>query len=118
MKRCSIILKDDFNNVLVVQRKVKRGEPKVWSLVSKNMKSREDEEKCINRAVKEELKSIVFDLDLYLENENNIVYEGTLKERIETHKDIVSSKWVKINDLNSMEFIEEDKVILRKYFTN
>ena len=60
---CSLIIKDDFNNIFIIRRKTKRSQPKLWYIVGKKIKGRETEEKCIARAVKDDLKSIVFNLE-------------------------------------------------------
>ncbi len=109
---CSIIIKDDFNNVLIVQRKVKKNEPKKWDIFSRNIRGKESPEKCINRAIKEDLKTIIFDLEPFKEyvideeNQNKIlVYTGCIKERIILHADIVMSKWINLKDVESYDFV-------------
>ena len=37
---CSIIIKDDFNNVFIVQRKTKKNEPKLWYSVGKKVRGK------------------------------------------------------------------------------
>lgn len=113
---CSIIIKDDFNNVLIVQRKVKKNEPKKWDIFSRNIRGKESPEKCINRAIKEDLKTIIFDLEPFKEyvideeNENNIlVYTGCIKERIILHADIIMSKWINLKDIESYDFVSGAK---------
>lgn len=113
---CSIIIKDDFNNVLIVQRKVKKNEPKKWDIFSRNIRGKESPEKCINRAIKEDLKTIIFDLEPFNEyvideeNENNIlVYTGCIKERIILHADIIMSKWINLKDIESYDFVSGAK---------
>ena len=60
---CSVIIKDDFNNIFIVRRKTKRNEPKLWYIVGKKIRWKETEEKCIARAIKDDLKSIIFNLE-------------------------------------------------------
>ena len=109
---CSIIIKDDFNNVLVVQRKVKKNEPKKWDIFSRNIRGKESPEKCINRAIKEDLKTIIFDLTLFKEyviddetGNITLVYTGSVKERVTLHADIIMSKWINLKDIESYDFV-------------
>ena len=60
---CTLIIRDDFKNVLILQKKVKKGEVDSFSLLTQKLRGRESEEKCVNRAVKDSLKSIIFDLE-------------------------------------------------------
>lgn len=119
--RCSLIIKDDFNNVLIIQRKVKRGQPKLWSILIRDIKGKETVEKCLEKIAKDDLKGIIFNLshvkDSHInECDVNSVYTGIIKETIVLHKDITSSKWINDRVLNDYDFIEEDKQILINYF--
>ena len=79
---CSIIIKDDFNNVFIAQRRTKKNEPKLWYVIGRKVRGKETEEKCISRAIKEDLKSIIFNLEQVAEilneelNEICAVYKG------------------------------------------
>ena len=46
--RCSILIVDDFNNVLVAERGKGKGAIKTWGLFGKEIKGKEDEEKGNN----------------------------------------------------------------------
>ena len=48
---CTLIIRDDFKNVLILQKKVKKGEVDSFSLLTQKLRGRESEEKCVNRAV-------------------------------------------------------------------
>lgn len=119
---CSVIIKDDFNNIFIVKRKTKKSEPKYWYTVGKKIKGRESEEKCIARAIKDDLKSIVFNLRKIGEVENNVLegitslYVGELKEKIVLGNDIEEGKWIKVDDIDQYEFEENEykKVLLFK----
>ncbi|WP_242863109.1 hypothetical protein [Clostridium botulinum] len=37
---CVLILKDDFNNILVLKKKVKRGQQEIWSLLNTPLKGK------------------------------------------------------------------------------
>lgn len=118
---CSLIIKDDFNNVLIIQRKVKRGQPKVWSLLNRDIKGKETIEKCLEKIAKEDLKGIVFNLTPFKDfvinqDESNSSYTGSIKESIVLHKDITSSKWINERSLEQYEFKETDKNILLEFF--
>lgn len=111
---CSIIIKDDFNNIFIIKRKTKKSEPKYWYTVGRKIKGKESEEKCIARAIKDDLKSIVFNLvklgDVEGKEINEItsVYTGELKEKIVLGKDVEEGKWIKIDDINNYEFEEQE----------
>ena len=46
---CSLIIRDDFNNVLLLKKKVKRGQIEKWSLLTQKKRSKEEHEKTIHR---------------------------------------------------------------------
>lgn len=117
---CKVIIRDDFKNVLVVQKRAKKGEKSndKWSLVSKSAKGRESQEKCVHRAVKEDLKTILFDLEkvkeVNIEENLLIVYSGTIKERIGCNENIEKLQWINKNSLENLEIEEIDKNILKE----
>lgn len=120
---CSLIIKDDFNNVLLVKKKVKRGQIEEWSLLNQKIRGKEDGEKCIHRGVKDVLKSIVFELEPqkeYITNEiigeSVMVYSGKLKEKITLDKNYKETKWINKNDIDSYIMNELEKNILNDYF--
>lgn len=117
----SLIIKDDFNNVLIIQRKVKKGQPKLWSILNRNIKGKETIEKCLEKIAKDDLKGVVFNLTPFKDisiNENEVksVYIGMIKESIILHKDISNSKWINKRLLEEYDFIENDKDILLDFF--
>ncbi|MGG7143514.1 NUDIX domain-containing protein [Clostridium nigeriense] len=119
---CSIIIKDDFNNIFIVRKKTKRNQPQLWYIVGRKIRGREIEEKCISRAVKDDLKSIVFNLlrvGEYIldENSNEVcaVYEGALKEKVVYGSDIVEGRWISINELDNFDFAEGEKEKILMY---
>lgn len=116
---CSIIIKDDFNNIFLVRRKTKKNQPILWYTVGKKLKGRETEEKCIARAVKDDLKSIAFNIEKIGETivsselgEVSSVYVGELKEKVVYGNDIVEGKWVGLEDLKNYDLAdgEEEKI--------
>ena len=113
---CSVIIKDDFNNIFIVRRKTKRNEPKLWYIVGKKIRGKETEEKCIARAIKDDLKSIIFNLEKLGEikisaekDELCAVYLGQLKEKIVYGNDIVEGKWVSAKELENYDLAEYEK---------
>ena len=91
--KSSIIIYDDFKNVLIVQKgKSKKFEPKVWTILNKDITEKQDPEKYITKSVGKDLKCNIFDLlpfKVYEEGENkNIVFSGKLKEQIVCSADI------------------------------
>ena len=119
--RCSIIIYDDFGNVLIAERG-KRNE-RTWGLFSKEMKGKETEEKCISKAVDKDIKCTVFDLkpfkEYVVEDEKKLkVFTGSVKEYITCHKSINNIKWISKRNIEDYVFNDEDKMILNDYFQN
>lgn len=111
---CSVIIKDDFNNIFLVMKKTKKNEPKLWYNVGRKIKGRESEEKCVTRAIKDDLKSIVFNVErlgevINISNEVCAVLKGELKEKIVLGKDIVEGKWVSISDIDKFNLAPDEK---------
>ena len=117
--RCSIIIYDDFGNVLIAERG-KRNE-RTWGMFGKEMKGKETEEKCISKAVDKDIKCTVFDLkpfkEYVLEDEKKLkVFTGSVKEYITCHKSINNIKWISKGNIEDYIFSDEDKMILNDYF--
>ena len=117
--KCSIIIYDDFGNVLIAERG-KRNE-KTWGIFGKDIKGKETEEKCISKAVDKDIKCTIFDLKPFkeynLEDENKLkVFTGSVKEYITCHKSISNIKWIAKKDINDYILNDEDKMILNDYF--
>ena len=68
---CTLLIKDDFNNVLVLNKKVKREKNKLASLLSGKSREKKSDEKCIDRTVKDVLKSIPFETKFVGEYESD-----------------------------------------------
>lgn len=117
--RCSILIVDDFDNVLIAERGKGKGTIKTWGLFGKEIKGKEDEERCITKAVDKDIKCNVFDLKIfkdYYENDSLRVFVGTVKEYITCHKSINQVRWIGKNDLDKYNLNEEDYNILNEYF--
>ena len=119
--KCSIVIYDDFNNVLILQRgKAKKGEMPVWSLFEKEVKGKATLEKTITKAVDKDIKCTIFDLENFKEydfdEEKLVVFKGMIKERVTLHKTIADSKWVKLSDLNKYNFNNIDRKIIEDFF--
>ncbi len=57
IKFCSIIIKDDFNNILISKKEKEKKQMSTYGMFLKEkIKGRETPEKCANRAIKEDLK--------------------------------------------------------------
>lgn len=117
---CTLLIKDDFNNILLLSKKVKRGEKQYWSLLSQKVRGKESEEKCIERAVKDVLKSIPFETkfvkEYNFEDEVIKVYSAILRERVVLHKNYKEFKWISKSDIDNLELQELDKNIINEYF--
>ena len=124
--KCSIIIYDDFNNVLIAQRgKVKKNCSVIWSIFGKDMKGKESEEKCITKALEKDLKCNIFDLEVFKEytlNEENgeslKAYTGKVKEYLTCHKDINKIMWISEKNLDKFEFSQLEKEILVDFFNS
>ena len=120
---CTLIIKDDFNNVLVLKKKAKKGQEEKWSLLTQKFRGKENDEKCLNRAMKDILKSIIFNLEEFKEysiNQENgesiKVYLGDLKERFILDKSYNEAKWINKNELEKYNLEELDKNILKDFY--
>ena len=117
--RCSIIIYDDFGNVLIAERG-KRNE-RTWGMFGKEIRGKETEEKCISKAVDKDIKCTIFDLNPFkeydLEDEKKLkVFTGSVKEYITCHKSINNIKWISKGNIEDYIFNDEDKMILNDYF--
>ena len=79
--RCSIIIYDDFDNVLIAERGKKN--ERTWGIFGKEIKGKETDEKCINKAIDKDLKCTIFDLKPFKDYtlENNDILES-LQEQL------------------------------------
>lgn len=119
--KCSVVIYDDFNNVLIAERGKGKGVEKVWGLFGKEMKGKETLEKCICKAVDKDIKCTIFELEQYkeysLDDDQMLqVFKGTIKEYITTHKSINMVKWINKHDLENYNMNELDKSILVDFF--
>ena len=121
VKSCSVIVKDDFNNILITKIKGKKSEKNLWYIFNRNIRGRETPEKCANRIIKEDLKTIIFDLkeicDFKVNEEENLrIFSGTLKEKITCGTNITSLKWVNKNELSNYTFAEGELEKINAFF--
>lgn len=122
--KCSIIICDDFNAVLIANRgKGKNNLQKLWSIFGKDIKGKETTEQCINKAVDKDLKCTLFDTNPFKEyiinedsGDTSLVYTGKVKEYLTPHKDIHCIRWITERELDKYEFSGGEKEILLEYF--
>jgi len=96
VSKCSIIICDDFNGVLIAARgKSKKGLPKVWSIFGKDIKGKETTEQCITKAIEKDLKCTIFDVAPFKE----YVYDE--------FKRIANNNNVKIYDLSAKKYLDK-----------
>ncbi|MBZ0311173.1 hypothetical protein K7185_01705 [Clostridium butyricum] len=119
---CTLIIKDDFENILILKKKVKKGQIGKWSLLSQNLRGKESDEKCLNKASNKILKTIIFDLEPYKEfvldsdsDEGIRVYKGEIKGRFVLDKSYDDAQWVNKNKLSEYEFEDIDKLIIENF---
>lgn len=120
---CSLIIKDDFHNVLILKKKVKRGEIESWSILTSKIRGKENHDKCITRGAKDILKSVIFDVEPFREyvidgdnDESIMVYTGRIKEKAILDKSYKECKWIGKRNLEDYNFLELDKKILDDFF--
>lgn len=117
--KCSVIIKDDFNNVLIIA-KGKKNDPIKWQLIGRESKGKETKEKCINNCVKEVLNTLLFDLEevseFKIENQNVNLFKGKLKEYMNLGKNVKEIEWVNENSFENYDFLNGEKELLIKYF--
>lgn len=117
---CTLIVKDDFNNVLVLKKKVKKGQEEAFSLINNKIKGKEVTEKCVERAVKNSIKCVVFDLqplkEFIVDNETkekHIIYVGNIKERPMLDKSYVDFKWISKRQIDDHKLEDFEIEILK-----
>lgn len=122
LSKCAIVIVDDYKNVLLVSRgKSKFGQDKMFELICKDLKGKEDGEKCINKGVDKDLKCTIFDLEKFspysIDEENELlVYTGKIREMPITHKTINEIKWINRNKVDEVIMSDLDKKILKDFF--
>ena len=120
--KCSIVICDDFNAVLIAARGKKKLQ-KVWSIFGKDIKGKETSEQCVSKAIDKDLNCTIFDMmpfkEYVLDKQNgdiSVVYTGKIKHYINTHKDINGVKWITESELGMYDFAEGEKEILIDFF--
>lgn len=120
---CSLIIKDDFRNVLILNKKVKRGEVETWSLLSQKLKGKESHDKCITRGAKDILKSVIFDVEPVGEykmdsdeDECVMVYTGRIREKAILDKSYKECKWIGYRNIEGLNMAPHEKQILLDFF--
>ena len=109
-----LVVMDDFKNVLLLKLKTKRGQEEKWSLISRKLKGKEDCEKCIEKALKTSIKTLIFDLNKVKEvaindEENYMLYVGNMLDK--AYSDY---KWINKNTLSEYNVEEFEKNILEE----
>ena len=117
---CSIIIKDDFNNILIIKKEQKKNFG-LWKCVGRLKKGRENNEKCIANSVKEELNTLIFDLkevkEFKINEEDSImIYEGKIKDYMNFGKKVMDMKWISEKEIENYEFLDGQKEMLLEYF--
>ena len=117
---CSIILKDDFNNILIIKKEQKKNFG-LWKCVGRLKKGRENNEKCIINSVKEELNTLIFDLkevkEFKINDEDSImIYEGKIKDYMNLGKKVMDMRWISKSDIENYELLDWQKEMLLEYF--
>ena len=120
---CSLIIKDDFHNVLILKKKVKRWEIENWSILTSKIRGKESHDKCITRGAKDILKSVIFDVEPFKEyiideenDESVMVYTGRIKEKAILDKNYKECKWIGKRNLEDYNFLSLDKDVLNDFF--
>lgn len=121
--KSTIVIYDDFKNILIAERGKGKNTPKQWGLFGKELKGKETAERAIIKAVDKDIKCTIFDLKEFKQielqegaEEATQVYVGTVREYITTHKSINSVKWIGQKDIENYNFSEEDMKIIKEFF--
>lgn len=116
---CTLVIKDDFNNVLVLKKKVKKGEAQQFCLINNKIRGKETTEKCINRGIKDTIKCIVFDMEpvkeIVVDKDNghkHLLYVGNIKEKPVLEKGYTDFTWISKRQLDSYNLQDFEKDIL------
>lgn len=117
---CSIIFKDDFDNILIIKKEQKKNFG-LWKCVGRLKKGRENNEKCIINSVKEELNTLIFDLKEVKEFKINdkdsiMIYEGKIKDYMNLGKKVMDMRWISKSDIENYELLDWQKEMLLEYF--
>jgi len=120
--KCFIIIRDDFNAVLIAARGKKKTQ-KLWSIFGREIKGKETSEQCASKAIDKDLNCIIFDMMPFKEyvldkdsQDISLVYTGKVKHYINSHKDINQIKWITERELDSYDFNSDEKEILIDFF--
>lgn len=122
--KCSIIIFDDFNNILLCQRgKGKNPKNLVWSTFGNPLTGRQTTEKCITKTIDKDLKCNIFNLQPFKEystenpDEIHLVYTGNIKEQMTYNKDIVRTKWFSLVEIEQEDILPEHKDFILEFFS-
>ncbi|GCD09869.1 hypothetical protein [Clostridium tagluense] len=122
--KCSIIICDDFNGVLIAARGKKKLQ-KIWSIFGKDIKGKETSEQCVTKTIDKDLNCTIFDLAPFKEyvldkdsGDTLLVYTGKVKHYINKHKDINQIKWITERELDMYDFASGEKEILIDLFND
>lgn len=110
--KSSIVIRDDFNNILIIQKKVKKNEPKLWDFLQCEVKGKATPDAAITKEAYKMLKVTIFDINLVKEESEEYIYSGIIREGVVAHTNLSEVKWVKKADLENFNFSEEAKSVL------
>jgi hypothetical protein len=119
-----IVIYDDYNNVLVIKRgKGGNNSSGAWSILGRDLKGKENEEKCITKLVDKDLGCTIFNLAPFKEytideasDDSLLVYTGIIRERVTCHKTIKQVMWINEAKLDAYTFSPNEKKILTDFF--
>ena len=116
---CTLIVKDDFNNVLILKKKTKRGAVETYSLIHNKIRGKETTEKCVTRGVKDSIKCLVFDLQPLKEividtekDESHLLYVGNIKEKPMLDKGYSDCFWISKKQFDNYNLEDFEKEML------
>ena len=123
--KCSIIIFDDFDNILLCQKgKGKNPKNLVWTTFGNPLTGRQTTEKCITKTIDKDLKCNIFNLQPFKEyinesiDESHLVYSGNIKEQMTYNKDIVRTKWFSIGQLENEDILAEHKEFIQEFLAS
>lgn len=118
---CVLIIKDDFENTLILQKKVAKKAQESWCLITSKLRGKESFEKSINRGIKDAIKALAFDLKEIGEvmvdestGDTLKVFTANIKEKPMLDKSYVDYKWINRRQLDEFNLEGWEIDLLRK----
>ncbi|MGL5764897.1 MAG: hypothetical protein ACRCX8_04580 [Sarcina sp.] len=133
---CEFIIKDDFNNVLIVKKKIKGETVKKWELIGGGMRNRakfinsEDQElldEALFAIMHSNLRTIGFDVTEFATEPYNLesfegeevykkIYVAVLRDKAMFKKEILGKEWISPKELDNFDFKGKERDVLERFW--